>query len=210
MSKTVNNALTKTSRGVAHHSATRTRFRVPKAHRHGKTLTKVKDRLKKVPGVKDVEVNERTGSILVHHDERENTIESLGEAVQEVCSELFDVFMAIEEEEIPGLSSVGRLVKSQVERADTKIAKATDNWVDLKTIVPLGFLGAGIYKAIIDGALIAEVPAFVFLYYAYDTYVKFHGPSVNPVSGADRVDTDGKLENPVREELKKRRTTVSS
>jgi copper chaperone CopZ len=183
---------------------------VPKSHRHGRSLAKVKDSLKKVPGVKDVEVNERTGSILVHHDEGANTLESIGAALQEVASELFDVLLEVEEDEIPGLSSIGKLVKSQVEKADTKIARATDNWVDLKMVVPIGFLVAGITKAIQDGALLAEIPPFVLLYYAYDTFTKFHGPSVNPVSGATRVDSaDGKLENPVKEELKKRRSPVT-
>ncbi len=58
--------LTVNSRGVTHHSENRTRLRLPKNQREKHKLNNVKKRLEKVPGVQAVEVNERTGSILVH------------------------------------------------------------------------------------------------------------------------------------------------
>ena len=95
-------------------------------------------------------------------------------------------------------------------RIDTSVANATGNVLDLKTIVPLGLLAAGLYKAARDHAWWGEVPAFVLFYYAYDSYMKFHGPSVRAVSATTRTENeDGRLENPVREELRRRGKDIS-
>ncbi|HEY9716771.1 MAG TPA: hypothetical protein V6C69_04860 [Trichormus sp.] len=199
------NKLTADSYGVTHHLPHRTRLRLPKQHRHA--INKVKDRLKKVPGVKDVHVNERTGSILIEHDEKQNVLENVGTAVQEVASDLFDSLIEMQESEVPGLSIVAHLVKSQAGKLDTKVATATDNWLDLKTLFPVALLGAGVYTAVKEKAWLGlgEIPAFVFFWYAYDAYMKFHGPSVRAESVAERVETsDGKLQNPVIQDLKRR------
>jgi len=198
--------LTATAGGVTHHLPHRTRLRLPKHHRNARTMNKMRDRLKKVPGVKDVQVNERTGSILIEHEDKQNVLENLGSAVQEVASEVFDTLIEMQQSEVPGLSIVGHLVKSQASRLDTKVATATDNWLDLKTLFPAALLGTGIYTAITEKAWlgIGEIPAFVFFWYAYDAYMKFHGPSVRAVSVAERVEApDGTLQNPIEEDMKR-------
>jgi copper chaperone CopZ len=200
--------LTSSSRGVTHHSANRTRLRLPKHHRQKHKLSTVKKRLEKVPGVKEVEINERTGSILVHHeDASENSLENIGNAIEEVAMEAFEALLDIEEESVPGLSILSHLLKKNLSEADTKVASATNNMFDLKTLVPLGFLGLALFKLAKDKALLAEVPAFVLLYYAYDSYIKFHGPGVRPISVAEReVEDSGKLANPVQKELQQQRS----
>jgi copper chaperone CopZ len=197
--------LSVSSRGVAHHSAHRTRLRLPKLHRQKHKLNAVKKRLEKVPGVREVEVNERTGSILVHHDEaKEGALESFGSAIEEVALEAFEALLDLEGETVPGLSIISNTLKERLSGLDTRVASATGNWFDLKTLVPLGFVGLALFKTLKDKALWNEVPAFVLLYYAYDSYMKFHGPSVRPISVAERDVEDGKLENPVQEELRRR------
>ncbi|MGH9550712.1 MAG: hypothetical protein ACRD3W_15130, partial [Terriglobales bacterium] len=82
----------------------------------------------------------------------------------------------------------------------------TDNWLDLKMLVPITLAGAAIWKIMRDKAWIGEVPGFVLLYYAYDSYMKFHGPSVRPISATELVEDDGKLENPTQQEVRRRVT----
>ena len=53
-------------RGVSHHVPHRTRYRLASHYRHEEMVNRVSDSLKKVPGVKSVEFNKRTGSLLVH------------------------------------------------------------------------------------------------------------------------------------------------
>ena len=66
---------------MAHHLPHRTRLRVPDVHRGKKTMRQLNESLLKVPGVKSVKVNERTGSIVVHHDEDHRMLEAMGEAI---------------------------------------------------------------------------------------------------------------------------------
>ncbi len=188
--------------GVRHHLPHRTRLRVPKQHRQDKTFSELESRLKKVRGVKDVEINPKTGSVLIHHHAKENVLDELGLAVQEIAAELFEAIFEIEEAEVPGLSILSKMVKSHLSKMDTSVASATGNVIDLKTVVPVSLALAAVFKGIRDKAWIGEVPAFVLFYYAYDSYMKFHGPSVQPVSNVERAETpDGRLFNPVQSKL---------
>ncbi len=132
----------------------------------------------------------------------------MGSAVEEVCLEAFEALLDIEEESVPGLSVMSHMLKRNLSGLDTRVATATGNMFDLKTLVPVGFLGLALFKMFKDKALWAEVPAFVLVYYAYDSYMKFHGPSVRPISVAARDVEDGKLENPVQKELSRRQKST--
>jgi copper chaperone CopZ len=190
--------LTHKAAGVKHHLPHRTRLKMPTEHRDPHTLNKVKESLKKVPGVKDVQVNERTGSVLVEHDERDDMLESVGEALNDVAGELFEAVLEASEIEVPGLSIFAHLIRTNLSKADTDVAVATNNLLDLKMLVPMILLGAGFVKARGTNWW-GEVPAWVLFYYAYDSYMKFHGPSVREISATERIETEeGMLTNPKR------------
>ena len=74
--------LTAKTKGVSHHLPHRTRLRVANPKRRVKEMAQVSERLKRVPGVTGVEMNDRTGSILVHHEENDNVLELLGTALK--------------------------------------------------------------------------------------------------------------------------------
>ncbi len=59
----------------------------------------------------------------------------------------------------------------------------TNNYLDLKTLLPVAFLVGGIYQASKTRAWWNQVPAWVLFYYAFDSYVKFHGPGTDSESG---------------------------
>jgi copper chaperone CopZ len=166
--------LSKESAGIKHHMPHRTRIKVPRHHRDPDTLKTVKNKLEYIPGVQSVEVNHRTGSVVVHHDERGDTLELMGEAIENIAEELFDELVTIEEIELPGLSLVAHAIRNTMAKADTKVAAETRNFLDLKMIVPLLFFGAGIVKSRQTSNWWGEVPAWVLFYYAYDSYMKFH------------------------------------
>ncbi|HEY9678761.1 MAG TPA: cation transporter [Drouetiella sp.] len=167
--------LTKECGGVKHHLPHRTRIKVPNDHRDPGKMDAVKNQLQALPGVQAVEVNHRTGSVVVHHDERSDTLELMGTAIESICDELFEEILAVEEIEFPGLSVVAQVIRNFLSKADIKVAEGTQNVVDLKMIVPLLFFGAGVVKSRQTGNWWGEVPAWVLFYYAYDSYMKFHG-----------------------------------
>lgn len=181
-----------TKKGVVHHLPHRTRLRVPKGHKRAEAVRTIKKKLKTVPGVQEVSVNERTGSVLVQHDESSNTHDLLGTALEECAGELFEALLDVEEVEFPGLSIIAHFLKSSMGHLDDRVAENTNNWLDLKMLVPIGLFAAGLYKAVRDRGWWGEVPAFVLFYYAYDSYLKFH-PAVQTALQEQSALPDGQL-----------------
>lgn len=167
--------LTRKSSGVRHHLPHRTRIKIPLSHRSVETMAAVKNELEYIPGVKDVQVNQRTGSVTIDHDEREDTLELVGAALDNIAEELFNQLALVEEIEFPGLSIVAHGIRKYLSRADEKVAAETNNVLDLKMLVPILFFGAGVVKTRMTSNWWGEVPAWVLFYYAYDSYMKFHG-----------------------------------
>jgi hypothetical protein len=164
--------------GLAHHLPHRTRYRVSTKHRDDETAGRIRDSIMAVPGVSSVEVNQRTGSVLVHHEERPGILESISSALDRLGEDIFEeVFEGGLDEIVPGASLFGHLIRKHVAQADSKVADLTNNLLDLKMLLPICFFGAGIFKVSRNRNWLDQVPAWVLFYYAYDSYLKFHGPA---------------------------------
>ncbi len=173
--------LHKYSRGVAHHLPHRTRLRIPKTHRDATTVRRVRDTLAALPSVHSVETNERTGSIIVHHSHDEDILSSIGRAIEGVAVDLFESILEVEELESPTVSIFGTLIRSTVARANEGMSGYTGHSVDLKMLLPITFLSLGLVQASRIDRWWLQTPAYVLFYWAYDSYMKFHGPQVHNV-----------------------------
>ncbi len=172
----------KPHKAVAHHLPHRTRIKIPRQGRDAATMKRLHDSLKKTAGVKDVSVNERTGSIVVHHEEDPKILETISTSIEEVVGELLEAVLEVEGIELPGLSIIAHLIRQRLGAIDNHLAKATNNMIDLKMLVPVLFFGAGVFQARRNVGWLDQVPAWVLFYYAYDAYMKFHTPQFNPPS----------------------------
>lgn len=161
-------------KGVSHHLPHRTRYRLPKHKRDPKLAKKIKAKMLEVPGVKDVDVNERTGSVLITHEEKPGMIDSLGVALDAIAEDLFDEFLEAEVGMFPGVSMLAHLLRKRAGEADDYVAGKTNNFFDLKTLIPMLFLGAGVVKVARTKNWLGQVPAYVLFYYAFDSYMKLH------------------------------------
>lgn len=172
--------LSKQRTGLAHHLAHRTRYRISVKHRGDEAVERIRRALMSLPGVKSVDVNQRTGSVLVHHEERPAMLESIGSSLERLGNDIFEEVIDSELDGImPGASLVGHLIRKNVTDLDSFVADQTNNLFDLKMLLPLAFLGAGIYKAARNRNWLDQVPVWVLFYYAYDSYLKFHGPAAS-------------------------------
>lgn len=177
--------LTKSSKGVAHHSPGRTRLKVPKKYRNSKEVHKVKSALSAVPGIKHVELNDKTGSLLVHHEHDMPIFETIADSVQTVAADL--LVTLIEGEEAPALGGVqllaagaglvtgvakNLLTPDEDNNGRIRILNASTS--DLKNILPLAFLGAAIYKAYETRTIWSGVAPAVLAYWAFDSYWKLN------------------------------------
>jgi hypothetical protein len=172
-------------KGLAHHLPHRTRYRVSSRHRNEKAVHRIRDSVLSVAGVKSVEINDRTGSVLVHHDETPGILDALAGALDAVGEDLFDeIIESGINEVIPGGSVFAHLIRQRIGRADSLVAELTNNLLDLKMLLPICFLGAGFFQASRNRDWLGQVPAWVLFYYAYDSYLKFHGPAALRLDGA--------------------------
>jgi len=55
-----------------------------------------------------------------------------------------------------------------------RIRQTTGLPIDLKLILPLAFVGAGIWSIGRKGLMIESVPGWLFLWFAFDMFVKLH------------------------------------
>jgi len=165
-------------KGVSHHLPHRTRYRLPKRSRTKEVAQKIREKVSKVSGVKDVEINEKTGSVLINHDETPGILPEIHDAMDSVALDLFEEVLEEEGELLfPGFSIFAHMIKKRAKTVDAAISAKTNNYLDLKSLVPLVFLGAGILRATKSKNVVGHVPALVLFYYAFDTYVKFHPPA---------------------------------
>lgn len=163
--------------GVAHHLPHRTRLRVPKQHRSARDMNQVADALVKTPGVKSVEVNHKTGSILVHHDEHPGIFAAVEKTLEETSGELLEALVeGGGNPEIVGLAIVGHFVRNLFSTADDQVSGATNNLVDLRTLAPVAFLAAGIlrWRRGSGEDILMTVSPVVLFWYAFDLYWRFN------------------------------------
>lgn len=183
------------SHAIKHHLPHRTRIKLPDGHRNAATLKLVEDSVKNLPGVKSVDVNHRTGSLLIHHDERSDILPAVNTAVEEVAGEIFEALLEMEGVAIPGLPILAHLLGKGLGSINTSFSDVTRNLVDLKVVLPAGFLAAALYRARQSPGWWMEVPAWALFYYAYDSYLKFHPmlPAAVSEAAAERteVTTEG-------------------
>lgn len=174
--------LHKYSRGVVHHLPHRTRLRIPAGHRDANTVRRIRDTLSTLPDVHSVEANERTGSVLIHHTTAEDILPTLGRAIETVALDLFESLLEVEEEALPSVSVIGHLIRSSVARANSGMSGYTGNSLDLKMLLPIAFFGLGLVQASRNERWWLQTPTYVLFYWAYDSFMKFHGPQMKTIA----------------------------
>jgi len=171
---------------VAHHVKGRIRVRMPKAKRDRATLESVKNAITPMHGVKSVDVNHTTGSVIVHYDE--NAHDDFHSALTQ-HGEKHDLFMLApprmtevdelaetiekEAEFLAERSETARAIVDLVKGINAQIKKATNNSVDLQVLLPLGLAAYAFVGLEADMA----TPLWVTLsLFSFNSFVSLHHP----------------------------------
>jgi hypothetical protein len=177
MNKQLPMKLDNSMRGVTHHLAHRTRYKLASHHRNAKTVSKLQESLKLTAGIINVEYNPRTGSLLVHHVESPEMVNNVSNVLNTVAGDLFEE-LAEENLGLPGVSMLAQLIAKRFDKLNQYLAYRTNSYIDLKMLLPLLFMGAGLFQISKEKAAFSQVPAWVLFYYAYDSYLKFHNQTI--------------------------------
>jgi hypothetical protein len=135
---------------IAHSALGRVRFKVAERRRQEEFFAMAAERLGAAPGVRGVEVNPLTGSILVHHEGQLSKLQKYAEA-----NGLFTSASSSE--------SLPILVRRQVSWLDRQVQERSEQFLTLESLALLLLLGMGMLQ-LLRGQLAA--PAVTAFWYA--------------------------------------------
>ncbi len=150
----------------------RLRLRIAQPHRQVRYMQRLVSSLEAHPNVYQVKSNIHHGSILIHHDGGDNSLEN-------ILSTLWDlgiIFKDITE----GKSEAATEVSNAVVDLNKRVQRATNNFVDLRFLFPLTLGVLSIRQLIIKGLQFEIIPWYVLAWYAFDSFLKLHALSVKP------------------------------
>ena len=175
---------------VTSHTPGRVRVRVRHPQRHPELLKSVREQLQNTPGVDHVEVNPHSGSVLVHYDHRAKSMDDILGTLRDVGMIMGTVAGGDElpedggGDEDGGHSTTAAGFVGTINDLDQRLSALTGRKVDLKLLFPVALGALGVQSAVRNGIGISEVPAYILIWYAFDTFWKFH-------SHPARASTDG-------------------
>lgn len=133
---------------IVHRTGGRVRLKLPAAKNNHRVLQDIKQLLKPMSGVQMVEVNTRTGSVLIHYDSKkwQDPATTLKEAGDQ--SGIFTMELPPEVQELRTLqqdvellaqhSQLARSIVDFVKQLNLRVKQGTNNTVDLNVLAPLG------------------------------------------------------------------------
>ncbi len=153
----------------------RLRIKMNPQHRDALTLQGIQSDLQSHEGVSDVRVNPANGSLTMNFDKSRFSAKG-------IMGLLEDVDVLVESVgHSPGVeggshdggpASTGLI--AAVEDLNRRIKSATGLPIDLKLVLPVSFVGAGLWSVARRGLMIETVPGWLFLWFAFDMFVKLH------------------------------------
>jgi len=174
---------------VVSHTSGRLRVRVHAGNREPASMHAIGRRLEDALGPGRVELNKSSGSVLVHYDHHARSSADVLSLVRDVGIVLEDTARAVGLD-VPGdaLSTTGQSIVDALSDLNRQVFGLTGSKVDLKVLFPLTLGAVGLWRAARAGLGLDQVPAYVLLWYAFDSFWKFHA---KPDGGSPPRDTDG-------------------
>ncbi len=156
---------------VASHIPGRLRVKLAASSRGAHFMTRIKEQLADVKGVDSVDLNHTTWSITVRYDRGKQTVDGIHQVLEDMDVVLVNLTNA------PSIGEGGKesvTFIAAVEDLNRRLSGAAGINIDLKTFLPLTLLAAGAWAIAREGLKIWQVPAWAFLWLAFDTFVKLH------------------------------------
>lgn len=167
----------------------RVRLRLHREHRNPKLAQQIKQGVVGRPGIASVDVNHRTGSVAVCYDHHLLSPGDLLGIIHDVGVVVVEAMGETPEISALGAghhtrSSVASNISNTVDRLDKRLAQATDRTVDLRLLFPIGLFALGVRQVFAEGLGLTQVPGYILLWYAFDSFWKLHRELPNhPAAG---------------------------
>lgn len=159
---------------VASHTPGRLRIKMHPGSRTPDVLQGIQRGLQAKHGVRDVRVNAANGSVTVIYDHLIHNSASMLGLLDDLDVVIDSIGKASAFEDSPGAAAASPSFLDAVEDINARIRSGLSIPFDLKLILPLTFAGAGAWSIAKEGLMIESVPGWLFLWLAFDMFVKLH------------------------------------
>lgn len=134
-----------------------------------------------MPGIREVQLNRRTGSLVIRYDPAELDAPELIELARAANLLALDALAA-------DRSAARRMPPSQIAQriqrtfgeVDVRLAELTNGRWDLRTVVPFVFGTLAARQILRDFGQVGAAPWYVFAWYAYDSFWKMNHDRQHP------------------------------
>jgi copper chaperone CopZ len=157
---------------IASHVPGRLRVRVGHGRHNPAALNRIKRGLEVHKGIGGVEVNPATGSVTVRYDPKRHSEAG-------VLGLLKDVDVLVESlTHVPTVAEAGAdaaatpTVGEAIDDLNARFARWSGLPIDLRTVLPLAFMGAGLWSILRNGLMLEKVPGWLLLWLGFDLFVK--------------------------------------
>lgn len=171
---------------IKSHVPGRVRLRLQPQSRNRATMESIQQKLQTLQGINGVRLNPANGSVTVNYDHAHHSMAG-------ILGLLEDLDVVVDSiGHLPGIGEPAHGNGSPmpeflaaIEDLDQRIQRITGFSVNLKRVLPLSFVGAGLWSIGRRGLMIERVPGWLFLWFAFDMFVKLHPARSHPASPPD-------------------------
>ncbi len=139
-------------------------------------MRQIENQLKTHEGIHHVEVNHTTGSVTVKYDLKKHSMTSIFQLLEDLEVIVADLTgtAQIEETLITGEGETQLSFIGAVEDLNERLTTISGVKFNLKSALPLTFAGVGFWSIARDGLKLEKIPGLLFLWLAFDTFIKLH------------------------------------
>ncbi len=159
---------------VAHAIPGRIRVRLDKTLRSPDTVNSLVNALAQVEGMRLVQGNPVTGSLLLLYDPERLNLEQLFAAAQAANIKVIVPEAAAPPPPSGEVSAIATRINAAFSRLDRAMATYTGGKVDVKLLIPAGLAATAMRQIVTSAPNLTAVPWYVLLWYSFDFYSKYN------------------------------------
>jgi len=152
----------------------RVRVRLQRTEKSRDIVESVKEHVVGRPGVTQVSTSAVTGSVVVHYDRESASHDDIIGMFRDAGVIVESIAGLEGAEELSAPTPASQRVIEAVDRLDRRLARLTGYRVDLRLLFPAGLFAIGLRQALVEGLGLTDVPGYVLLWYAFDSFWKLH------------------------------------
>jgi hypothetical protein len=152
----------------------RMRIRFHKKDLPKETLRAMVDHLGTHEGITHVDTNNTTGSVTIKYGDSKSREQIIG--ILKDAGVIAYKTASILGETLPPAppSTTSMSIMSAIDDIDRRLSKITGANIDLKILFPFTLTALGLRQLFMYGLGLPQIPAYVLLWYAFDSFWKFH------------------------------------